>query len=118
MRAVVVEQPNVVAVGNEKIVNAALPLIKLGGTIGIYGVISAPTLTIDKARGPYNFNLIVHQWPTRWREREAQTPLCQWIREGKLKAADFVTHTFPVEKIDEAIAAVKSGDVVKCLLTF
>ena len=106
------------AVGSEKIVNTALPLITLGGTIGIYGVIAAPTLTLDKARGPYNFNLIVHQWPTRWRERDAQTPLCQWIREGKLKASDFVTHTFPIEQINEAVAAVKSGDVVKCLLTF
>ncbi|MCL2104203.1 MAG: zinc-binding dehydrogenase [Kiritimatiellaeota bacterium] len=106
------------AVGSEQIVNAAVPLIKLGGTIGVYGVIAAPALTVEKSRGPYNFNLIIHQWPTRWREREAQAPLCQWIREGKLKAADFVTHTFPVEQFDDAVAAVKSGDAVKCLLTF
>lgn len=106
------------AVGHEKIVNTALPLIKLGGTIGVYGVIAASTLTLEKATGPYNFNLIVHQWPTRSRERTAQAPICQWIREGKLTAAEFVTHTFPVEKIGEAVAAVKSGDVVKCLLTY
>jgi len=106
------------AVGSEGIVNAALPLIKLGGTIGVYGVIGAPTLTVEKSRGPYNFNLIVHQWPTRWREREAQAPLCQWIREGKLKASDFVTHTFPAEEIENAVAAVKAGEAVKCLLTF
>ncbi|MCL1921497.1 MAG: zinc-binding dehydrogenase [Kiritimatiellaeota bacterium] len=106
------------AVGSGAIVNAALPLIKLGGTIGVYGVIAAPTLTVEKAKGPYNFNLIVHQWPTRWREREAQAPLCAWIREGKLKAADFVTHTFPVEDITAAVAAVRSGEVVKCLLSF
>jgi threonine dehydrogenase-like Zn-dependent dehydrogenase len=106
------------AVGHERIINAALPLVRLGGTVGVYGVVSAPTLTIDKARGPYNFNLIVHQWPTRWREREAQEPLCRWIREGALKAADFVTHRFPVERIGEAVAAVREGVVVKCLLDF
>lgn len=106
------------AVGSEKIVNRALPLIRLGGTIGVYGVLAAPTLTIEKARRPYNFNLIVHQWPTRWREREAQAPLCQWIREGKLAASQFVTHTFPIGQIAEAVAAVRSGEVVKCLLTF
>jgi len=106
------------AVGHEAIINAALPLVRPGGTVGVYGVVSAPTLTIDKARGPYNFNLIVHQWPTRWREREAQEPLCRWIREGELRAADFVTHRFPVERIGDAVSAVRAGDVVKCLLHF
>ena len=106
------------AVGHERIINAALPLVRLGGTVGVYGVVSAPTLMIDKARGPHNFNLIVHQWPTRWREREAQEPLCRWIREGALKAADFVTHRVPVERIGEAVAAVREGGVVKCLLDF
>jgi len=106
------------AVGSEKIVNTALPLVRLGGTIGVYGVIAAPTLTVQKSLGPYNFNLIIHQWPTRRRERAAQAPLCQWIREGKLKASEFVTHAFPVERVADAFAAVKSGEVVKCLLKF
>jgi len=106
------------AVGQERIVNTALPLIKLGGTIGVYGVIAASKLTLEKSTGPYNFNLIVHQWPTRRRERAAQEPLCRWIREGKLRAAEFVTHEFPVERIAEAVSAVKSGEVVKCLLRF
>jgi len=106
------------AVGQEKVINSALPLVRLGGTIGVYGVIDAKTLVIEKANGPYNFNLIVHQWPTRWREREAQEPLCRWIREGKLAASQFVTHTFPVEQVDEAVTAVKTGEVVKCLLRY
>ena len=106
------------AVGYPPIINTALPLIKLGGSICVYGVIAAKELTIDKAAGPYNFNLYIHQWPTRWREREAQQPLTQWIRQGKLKAAEFVTHVFRVEQICEALAAVQAGDVVKCLLRF
>ncbi len=123
---VVVEVPSVAgkldavidAVGREEIVNSALNLIKLGGTIGLYGVVSASELKLNKSNAPYNFNLIVHQWPTRWRERKAQEPLCRWIREGKLKASEFVTHTFPVEEIADACAAVRSGDVVKCLLRY
>ncbi len=106
------------AVGHEGLINSALPLIRLGGTIGVYGVLAAPALTLDKARGPYNFNLIVHQWPTRWREREAQAPLCRWIREGKLAASQFVTHAYPVEQVAAAVAAVRTGEVLKCLLRF
>jgi len=106
------------AVGNENIINAGLPLIKLGGTIGVYGVLAAQRLQVDKAKGPYNFNLFMHQWPTRFREHAAQKPLCQWIRQGKLQPADYITHEFPLEKIADALEAVRSGNVVKCLLRY
>lgn len=106
------------AVGSPAIINAALPLIKLAGTIGVYGVIADETITVAKAKGPYNFNLLMHQWPTRHRERAAMEPLCEWIREGKLSAGEFVTHEFPVEQINDALAAVQSGQVLKCLLRY
>ncbi len=106
------------AIGSPKIIDAALPLIKMGGSICIYGVISEEKLSLVKSAGPYNFNLYVHQWPTRWREREAQKPLCNWIRRGKLKASEFVTHRFAMSDINDALAAVKSGKVLKCLLRY
>ena len=106
------------AVGSPKIINAALPLIKMGGSICVYGVIADETITINKSAGPYNFNLYVHQWPTRHRERAAQEPLCEWIREGKITADEFITHTFDMEQIGEALDAVKSGDVIKALLRY
>jgi len=106
------------AVGHENIVNAALPLIKLGGTIGVYGVIAAESIDLQKHLGPYNFNLFVHQWPTRHRERAAQSPLCEWMREGELKAEDFITHEFALEEIEAALEAVKGGTVLKALLKY
>ena len=75
-------------------------------------------ITIEKGRGPYNFNLVVHQWPTRHRERAAQGKLCEWIREGKLKPEDYITHEFPVEQINDALEAVRQGEVIKALLRF
>ncbi|MBR3688055.1 MAG: zinc-binding dehydrogenase [Lentisphaeria bacterium] len=106
------------AVGSEKIVNAAIPMIRLGGTIGVYGVISQPTLLVEKGKGPYNFNLIIHQWPTRWRERAAMGPLCDWIKAGKLSAAEFVTHRFKIAELDKALAAVKAGAALKVLMSW
>ena len=35
------------------------------------------------ARGPYNFNLLIHQWPTRFREAASQVPPCAWLDQGK-----------------------------------
>jgi 2-desacetyl-2-hydroxyethyl bacteriochlorophyllide A dehydrogenase len=106
------------AVGHSDCINAGLPLLKLGGSVCVYGVLADRPLVLNKAAGPYNFNLHMHQWPTRWREREAQPALEEWIRRGALRAAEFVTHEFPLEQIADAFAAVRRGEVVKCLLRF
>ena len=106
------------AVGKPAIIDAALPLIKMGGSICVYGVIADDSFTLQKHKGPYNFNLFMHQWPTRWRERAAQEPLCTWIRDGKLSADEFITHEFPLEQINDALAAVQQGEVIKALLTY
>jgi NADPH:quinone reductase-like Zn-dependent oxidoreductase len=106
------------AVGDESVVNAGLPLIKLGGSICVYGVIADSVLHLRKGDGPYNFNLYVHQWPTRQRERAAMEPLCAWIRQGKLQAPEFITHQFPFEQIHEALLAVRSGQTLKVLLRY
>ncbi|MDD5327495.1 MAG: zinc-binding dehydrogenase [Phycisphaerae bacterium] len=106
------------AVGHGDIINMALPMIKMGGSIGAYGVIAAKNIDLQKHKGPYNFNLFVHQWPTRFRERAAQEPLCEWIRQGKLKAEEFISHKFKMEQINEGLAAVKRGEVIKALLTY
>jgi L-iditol 2-dehydrogenase len=105
------------AVGLEDIVNAGLPLLKMAGDLCVYGVMTKnPTLRLDKA--PYNFDLHIHQWPTRSEEREAMKTLDCWIKEGSLKASDFVSHRFRMEQIAEAFEAVKQGEVIKAILTF
>ncbi len=106
------------AVGSGAIVNSAISLIKMGGTIGVYGVIGEDTVPIQKSRGPYNFNLLVHQWPTRHREHAAQKPLCTWLNEGKLAAEEFLTHEFPMEKVNDALDAVKRREVIKAMLRY
>ena len=106
------------AVGNSSIINTALPMIKLGGSICVYGVIAEETITVNKGTGPYNFNLYMHQWPTRAREHAAQGPLCEWIRAGKIRPGDFLTHEFGLEQINDALNAVKSGSVIKALLRY
>ncbi len=106
------------AVGHESIINAALPLVKMAGSICVYGVVAAPTITLQKHLGPYNFNLLVHQWPTRVWEAAAQEPLCEWIREGKLRAEDFLSAEYPVEQIDKAIATSNTGLAIKTMVRF
>lgn len=106
------------AVGKEAIINAALPLIKMAGSVCVYGVIDTDSIRLEKGKGPYNFNLLVHQWPTRAREAAAQEPLCQWIRDGKLSYKEFISTEFPVEQVEAAYQGSKSGIPIKTLLRF
>jgi threonine dehydrogenase-like Zn-dependent dehydrogenase len=106
------------AVGSEQIINAALPLIKMAGSVCVYGVLGSPRVTIAKDRGPYNFNLFMHQWPTREREAAAQEPLIDWIRQGRLKESDFITREFAPQDIAQALEATKDPTSTKTLLRF
>lgn len=106
------------AVGKEEIINAALPLVKMGGSICVYGVIDTPSIHLDKKAGPYNFNLLVHQWPTRSRERAAQEPLIEWIRDGKLSYREFVSAEFPITRFAEAFEWSKNTKAIKTLFRY
>jgi len=106
------------AVGMESIINQSLSLIKMAGSVCVYGVIDKPTINIKKEDAPYNFNVLFHQWPTRDREAAAQKPLVKLIEENKINHKDFVTAEFPIEKIEEAFEASKSGENLKILLRY
>jgi threonine dehydrogenase-like Zn-dependent dehydrogenase len=106
------------AVGSESIINAALPLIRMAGSVCVYGVIDRPAVNVQKHLGPYNFNLLIHQWPTRGREAHAQEPLCDWITQGVLDPAEFISAEFPVAQIEQAIQLSDTGRTLKILLRF
>lgn len=106
------------AVGNESIINAALPLIRMAGSVCVYGVIGQPRINLAKDSAPYNFNLLVHQWPTRKYEAAAQEPLCHWIRERMLRHEDFITAEYNIADINEAINRVTVGKALKVALRF
>ncbi|MEO8409969.1 MAG: zinc-binding dehydrogenase [Propionivibrio sp.] len=106
------------AVGSETIINTALPLIRLGGSVCVYGVLDGDGLTLAKGGAPYNFNLFIHQWPTRDAEFAAQAPLVEWIRAGKLRPEDFKTAEFPLRDITAALDAVRQPTSTKTMLRF
>jgi threonine dehydrogenase-like Zn-dependent dehydrogenase len=106
------------AVGKEDIINAALPLVKMGGSICVYGVIDTSSIRLDKHLGPYNFNLLIHQWPTRSRERAAQEPLVAWIEAGKLSYKEFLSVEFPVQDIVKGLEYARVNKPIKTLFRF
>ncbi len=106
------------AVGNEGIINNGISMVKMAGSVCIYGVIDKPVIRIDKSPGPYNFNIYIHQWPTRVREVEAQKPLVEMIKRGELTYKDFITAEFPINKINEAVEFSRTTKGLKILLRY
>jgi threonine dehydrogenase-like Zn-dependent dehydrogenase len=106
------------AVGSERVIDSGLPLVRMAGSICVYGVLGGDSLTIAKSKGPYNFNVFVHQWPTRSAEAAAQAPLIEWIRGGKLRWQDFKTGEFPIGEIEAALAATETPTSIKTMLRF
>lgn len=106
------------AVGHPDILQQGLPLLRRGGSHCIYGVLTHGVLHIDKSKADFNFNLFVHQWPTRRYEKESQAQLCQWIREGKLTSTDFITHRFQLDRIAEGFDEVARRGVIKALIEY
>ena len=107
------------AVGVPELVSAGLPLLKRGGSMCVYGFYAgAKEFTVPNALGDFNYNIFVHQWPTRLFEKEAQETLSNWVREGKISGKDFITHRFPIDGINDALDAVSQRKVVKALLTY
>lgn len=107
------------AVGKPEIINTSLPLIKRGGSICVYGVYAnVKEFLVGNSLADFNYNLFIHQWPTRLYEKEAQGPLCDWIREGKLSASEFITHRFSINDIATALATVQERKVIKALLEY
>jgi len=106
------------AVGSPAIMNTAMKLVRMAGNICVYGTVPADTITLDKSPAPYNWNLLFHQWPTREYESAAHEPLCEMIREGQISAETFITHRYPIGRIDEAIDEVRRGHTLKVFLEF
>lgn len=107
------------AVGRPELINTGLPLLKRGGSMCVYGVYAGvKELPVRNSLADFNFNLFVHQWPTRRYEREAQPQLSDWVRSGKLTATEFITHRFPISQIEAALAAVGERKVIKALLCY
>lgn len=106
------------AVGNNSIIQTAVEFVKMGGSVCVYGVLGNPMISFNKERAPYNFNLLVHQWPTRSAESAAHETLLQWIVQGKLRSKDFVTGTYSVDAFEDGYIASQHKESIKTLIEF
>jgi D-arabinose 1-dehydrogenase-like Zn-dependent alcohol dehydrogenase len=102
------------AVGKAGQMNAMLPLLKPGGTIGIYGLDDFESLAVNplNARGTFTF------YNGGYDEAETHHQVIDFMRIGKLNAAHWLNleQPFALDNIHEAFDALRTRQLVKALV--
>lgn len=108
------------AVGNTKIVDTALQLIKHDGSIFIYGIVRQDSLLLNiKHEGvPGNFRIQSYQEENMFGTGEAHQEVENLVQLGCIDPKDFITHRIPLERIKEAVEIVRKREGLKVVIAF
>jgi len=105
------------AVGKSKTLNQVLPLLKRSGKIGAYGLDEHLDYKIDRSRAQGDFSYYDGQ---TYDEGSAHDDIISFIQNKKLNAWNYLdaNHVYPIERIADALDAVKNRDTLKSVITF
>jgi threonine dehydrogenase-like Zn-dependent dehydrogenase len=102
------------AVGRRASLDSALPHLRPGGTVGIYGIdeYGAWQLSPGRARGGFTFSVKGYD------EAETHERVVAFVRQGKLDARIWLDleHPFALENIGEAFTTLERRETVKALI--
>ena len=102
------------AVGREGGLNGALPHLKAGGTLGLYGIDDWNRNLINPmlARGSFHF------YNGGYDEQEAHAAIVEFVRRGKLDAAVWLDleNPTPLGKINQAFERVRDRSALKAVI--
>lgn len=99
--------------GVDSAVHQALALVRVGGRVQMLGIPAAP-IEIDFAsevifKGITIYGVVGRRMYDTWHQ------VTRLLRSGQFDPAPVITHRFPLEQADAAIAAIKSGDAGKVI---
>jgi L-gulonate 5-dehydrogenase len=103
------------AVGNPTLIDAALGIVTRGGRIVVLGMDKASTRLSE-------FNFVRTELDIRGSvlNNNKFPQVVEWLEQGKIDPAAMITAKYPVERIDEAFAAVAANpqEYLKVMITF
>ena len=101
-------------VGKKGQIDGVLPLLRPGGTIGIYGLedLEERSIDLNKSRGTFTY------YNGGYDEEETHGQVISFMQKGLLKADLWLDldHPFPLEEINKAFDAVRQRKMVKALV--
>lgn len=108
-----------VTVGSGKAIDQGLAMMRLGGTLVLVGMPAyGVKLTLEAADFAGSEQHIMGSKMGSTRLRVDVPKLVALYKDGRLKLDELVTKQYPLEEINEAIAAVKRGEALRNVIVF
>lgn len=108
-----------VTVGSGQALHQGLDLIRKGGTLVLVGMpASGVKLSIEAANFAGDEQHVMGSKMGSTRLRVDVPKLVELYQDGRLKLDELVTKRYPLEEINEAIAAVKRGEALRNVIIF
>jgi threonine 3-dehydrogenase len=92
-------------------IHQAFALVRVGGRVQMLGIPARP-MEVDFATEIIFKGITVYGVVGR-RMYDTWIQMTQFLRSGQFDPTPVITHRFPLEQYDEAIAAIKSGEAGK-----
>jgi len=101
------------ALGRQGVLSGAIPLLKSGGTVSVYGMDSFGDTAINPMQ-PVSFTVA----NSGYQEGEGHDPVMRWLEAGWLRAENYLDldRVFPLEAIGEAFEAVRRRELIKAVV--
>jgi D-arabinose 1-dehydrogenase-like Zn-dependent alcohol dehydrogenase len=102
------------AVGKHDSLDQALPFVRQGGTVGIYGIDEYQAQRINPEAAPGSFTFAKNGYD----EAETHQQVIDFVRLGKLDAGAWLNlqSPFPLDRINDAFAALERREMVKAVV--
>jgi threonine dehydrogenase-like Zn-dependent dehydrogenase len=104
------------AVGATAIICEGSQLLKPGGKVGAFGVLSPRDAEISLLELKNHTSVHMLNWP--YRENETHDEIVRMALDGTIDLTDYYSHVMPAEQAAEAVRMVKSREALKIILTF
>lgn len=105
------------AVGKTSIIKQGAAMLKPGGKVCVYGVLSADDNMFDLISGlPNHASLHMLNWP--YREHDCHDEICTMIVSGKVNPGDFYSHVMPMEECVKGVELIRKRQAYKVIFTF
>ncbi len=102
------------AVGKTAIIRQGASLLKPGGKVGIYGVLSPEDSKIDLLDLPNHVTLHIQSFP--YREHDCHDEIIEMVTSGQLNLQTFYTHVLPADDVAQAVSMTRSREAYKVVL--
>lgn len=102
------------AVGDLNTDRELAPLLRPGGVLGLYGVLSRERADMNLFEWPNNIRIHILNWP--YGEHRAHEAVAELVERGALTPSQYYSHVLPMEEAQRGFELIASREAFKVIL--